>query len=633
MLKNKVDSINLFRIKKTWNYLTINQFYKYLFFLFQKLIITKLIFSVMYISSLEKLINKDLMNLFLGVRLNKVVYNLLINIIILKQFFIFSFKLLKFGGAFLICSRDILPEVLIDALYELPQSCIMGMPYGGFLTNKKLLIAKLKTSYIYAAERIELKDVLYVLKKNILYSERMFYNKHLHLLYVKKYWVPNCLIILNLNSFILLEALRLNIPILGIGTNIDKLQSITYPLLLNQNSIYSIFLFLNFLNVMFNITGYWTFFEYKTKLFKFLESFNKKNFFHTYRKNLKLWFYNQYKDLYFFKKSWNYVFLKKNLKDKVFNIYYRKKKFFRKNWNNKYLGKTFKKIYNRLNLIFKFMFKMFVVNILKYSLNTNFENYYLNSNLNQLISTKLNWSKNLKEYQKIFQQFNNSKKNKKKFKGINYKKLRIAYLYKMLNRKKLRKLKKFKDNISHVLKYNSNFLDFNKKNIILKSVRLYSLKNIKNKKKKIKIKLKKIKLLNNSSNFKKHLFQNLYFYKIVNTKNIKLVTLFNHSIKWKNILKLYVQRFKNLKNKFKNTIYVKNLKYLKIQSNRFNFHNTFLNLFFYVFWKKIKKINFLKKRIKKISKKKLFKLHLYFKNIKYKINNVIKLQKQSAIED
>jgi ribosomal protein S2 len=68
--------------------------------------------------------------------------------------------------------------------------------------------------------------------------------------------MPNCLIILNLNSFILLEALRLNIPILGIGTNIDKLQSITYPLLLNQNSIYSIFLFLNFLNVMFNITGY-----------------------------------------------------------------------------------------------------------------------------------------------------------------------------------------------------------------------------------------------------------------------------------------------------------------------------------------------------------------------------------------
>jgi len=141
----------------------------------------------MYISSLEKLINKDLMNLFLGIRCNKVVYNLLINIIILKQFFIFSFKLLKFGGTFLICSRDILPEVLIDALYELPQSCIMGMPYGGFLTNKKLITVKIKTSYIYAADRIELKDVLYVLKKNILYSERMFYNKHLHLLYVKKY--------------------------------------------------------------------------------------------------------------------------------------------------------------------------------------------------------------------------------------------------------------------------------------------------------------------------------------------------------------------------------------------------------------------------------------------------------------
>ena len=66
--------------------------------------------------------------------------------------------------------------------------------------------------------------------------------------------MPTCLIILNLNSFLLLEALRLNIPILGLGTNIDKIQSITYPLFLNQNSIYSIFLFLNFLNIMFKIT-------------------------------------------------------------------------------------------------------------------------------------------------------------------------------------------------------------------------------------------------------------------------------------------------------------------------------------------------------------------------------------------
>ena len=187
MFKNSLKKINLFRKKKLLNYLNINQFYKYLFFLFQKLIITKLIFSVMYISSLEKAINKDLINLFIGIRLNKVVYNLLLNIIILKQFFIFSFKLSKFGGTFLISSRDILPEVLIDILYELPQSCIMGMSYGGFLTNKKLLISKLKSSYIYALDRIELKDVLYNLKKDILFSERMFYNKYLHLLYVKKY--------------------------------------------------------------------------------------------------------------------------------------------------------------------------------------------------------------------------------------------------------------------------------------------------------------------------------------------------------------------------------------------------------------------------------------------------------------
>lgn len=185
VLKNK--NKNIFFFKKSFNFIKLHQFYKYLFFLFQKLIITKLIFSVMYLGSLEKLINKDLLNLFLGVRLNKIIYNLLINIIILKQFFIFSFKLLKRGGFFLICSRDILPDVLIDSLYKLPQSCIMGMPYGGFLTNKKLLISKLKSSYSYALNRPELKDVLYFYKKKILFSERMFYNKRLHLLYVQKY--------------------------------------------------------------------------------------------------------------------------------------------------------------------------------------------------------------------------------------------------------------------------------------------------------------------------------------------------------------------------------------------------------------------------------------------------------------
>ena len=403
MFKNSLKKINLFRKKKLLNYLNINQFYKYLFFLFQKLIITKLIFSVMYISSLEKAINKDLINLFIGIRLNKVVYNLLLNIIILKQFFIFSFKLSKFGGTFLISSRDILPEVLIDILYELPQSCIMGMSYGGFLTNKKLLISKLKSSYIYALDRIELKDVLYNLKKDILFSERMFYNKYLHLLYVKKYWMPTCLIILNLNSFLLLEALRLNIPILGLGTNIDKIQSITYPLFLNQNSIYSIFLFLNFLNIMFKITWYWTFFDYKIKFLQNLDRLKYKKFYYTYRKNLKIWFYNKLKNSYFFKKRWNYSILKKNLKNKIFNIYYRKKIFFRKKWNMKYLGKTFEKIYIRITLIFKFIFKLFILNTIKNSLNclflfNSFDKYYFNFNLKQLIIVKLNWKKNLKNY-------------------------------------------------------------------------------------------------------------------------------------------------------------------------------------------------------------------------------------------
>jgi ribosomal protein S2 len=150
------------------------------------------------------------------------------------------------------------------------------MPYGGILTNRRFLVSKLKqTTYgFYNVSKIN-KTV----QKKILYSERMVYNSFFKKNYYNNYQLPHCLIIFDLNSYILYEAMTLKIPILGLVNHMDFINGLTFPLLFNNNSLFSLFLLLTLLHNFFLFSIYLENFNYKFNLidiFSVKSKINKK---------------------------------------------------------------------------------------------------------------------------------------------------------------------------------------------------------------------------------------------------------------------------------------------------------------------------------------------------------------------
>lgn len=289
MINQKILILNLKKKqnKNIFSYFYLMQFYKYVYFFFKKLTLLKLINSSMYYGFLKKFYNQKLSFYFLGFRSNKIIFNILYTLMILKQFILFIFHTFNIGGNFLTCCNLILPEILFEFFYNFKQGFVLGMPYGGLLTNKGRLISKLKqTTYGF----YDVSKISQSIKKKVLYSERMVYNIHFQKNYFEQYQLPHCLILLNLNSYIFYEAMILNIPIFGLVTNMDKLGSIIFPLLFNNDSIYSLFLLLILLNNLFLFGKYLENIQYK---FKLVDVFKNKNIFNF--KNYKKLKYKSFK--------------------------------------------------------------------------------------------------------------------------------------------------------------------------------------------------------------------------------------------------------------------------------------------------------------------------------------------------
>ncbi len=356
-MNNNLYNTFLFKIKKKYkkniNFLFYKQFYQYIYFIFKKLILIKLINSTMYLSSSKQLINKNLTYFFLGFRNNKLIFNLYYSLLILKQFIFFAINLLQNGGNFLICNNSFLIESIFEYIYYLPQGFILGMPFGGLLTNKKNLVLKLKSvNYgFYNFTKINEET-----KEKILYCERMIYNQFFEKNYYNYCLLPSCLIIFDLNSYIFYEASKLNIPILGLVTNIEKLNTIIFPILFNNESIYSLFLFLIFLNEIFTFGLSLELIKYKINLYDYFKIKKKLN------NNKKIIIKNNNNNILLLK----FFFKKFNIQKKI-----RKKLIFTQ-WKKNYIFNVY--IYFNFSRHFKF-FQHFIKKriVLKYQKKKNFQ--------------------------------------------------------------------------------------------------------------------------------------------------------------------------------------------------------------------------------------------------------------------
>jgi len=292
--------------KKLKNKILINlyySFYKIVFETLKTVVLRRLLYSSMFLSS-SKHFNKFYLNYFFSSRQHSnMILNIMSTLFIFRKIFLFILNVFQQGGYFLVCnfeSKILLfdYEEFLKLIFSLNQSFVLGKPFGGLLTNKRKIVDKIqRTKY----EFNELKMALSLefsadLKENIFYCERMIYNKYFRKNYFNNNNLPSCLILLDLHSFLYSEAVILKIPIIGIINTSSLFNAVTYPLFINNKGLFSLFLFFIFLNKIFIFGFFIEVLSYKTNL---LFNYKQESFLQwvlDFKKNNKKYYMEKYPD-------------------------------------------------------------------------------------------------------------------------------------------------------------------------------------------------------------------------------------------------------------------------------------------------------------------------------------------------
>lgn len=249
------------------------KFYKIIFQLLKVLVIRYLINSSMFLSNSKYFTRVYSSNYFFKHN-NNLILNFVSTLFIFRKLLTFFINILQNGGYFLICNFEnkflfFEYKELLEFMLIIPQSLVFGMPFGGLLTNQNKIIKKLANTK-YSVN--ELKDVAKELNNKIFYCERMVYNKYFRKNYFINNNLPSGIILLDLHSFLYCEAVILKIPIIGLVNSSNIFNSVTYPLFINNQGLFPLFLFFMFLNKIFTFSFYLEVLNYKWNLLYFYKN-------------------------------------------------------------------------------------------------------------------------------------------------------------------------------------------------------------------------------------------------------------------------------------------------------------------------------------------------------------------------